>query len=254
MQQFRRFVARLTLTALACATLLTTTVAAAKIGTGTVTAASSLRVREEANTSSATLALIPSGTTVEILAEEGEWYLTSYSGFMGYIHRDYVGYTPLMAADAAAELAISIVSESAGAETAAADSADQSVKQAIVDTACSYLGVPYVYGGASPSGFDCSGFTMYVYRQFGYSLPRTASDQLLGCGQSVSKDELQMGDLVFFRDPSVSTKAASHVGIYIGNNKFVHAASRSTPYIVINDLSENYYARYYTGARRVIAD
>ena len=253
MRQFRRYATKLVLTALACAMLLTTTVAAAKIGDGTITA-SSLRVREQASTSSATLTLIPNGTTVEILAEEGEWYLTSYSGFMGYIHRDYVDYVPIIAADAAAELAVSIVSDSAAPEEEAAASAAQSLKQSVVDAACSYLGVRYVYGGASPSGFDCSGFTMYIYRQFGYTLPHSATSQLQSCSVSVSKDELQMGDLMFFRDPSVTSKAASHVGIYIGGNKFVHAASRSTPYVVISDLSESYYARYYTGARRLITE
>ena len=242
----KRYAAKVAVTAFASVMLLTTTVAAAKIGDGVITA-SSLRVREQASTSSATLTLIPNGTTVEILAEEGDWYLTSYSGFLGYIHKDYVDYEPVIAIDEAAELAVSIVSDSAPEEDAA-----QSVKQDIVDTACSYIGVRYVYGGASPSGFDCSGFTMYVYKQFGYSLPQTATGQLLNHGTSVSKDEMQMGDLVFFRDPSITSKAASHVGVYIGGGKFVHASSSSTGYVVVSSLSDQYFANYYVGARRLV--
>ena len=246
MQLLRRSSAKLLLTALTAALVLTVSTAAAKIGDGTITA-SALRVRESATTASATLTLIPNGASVEILAEEGDWYLTSYSGYMGYIHRDYVDFTPVIAAE-------SVQQDAAPEQEVARAAQVQSLKQSIVDTACTYLGVPYVYGGASPSGFDCSGFTSYIYKQFGYSLPRTATDQLLGIGGAVSQDELQMGDLVFFRDPRVTSKAASHVGIYIGGNKFIHAASASTPYVVINDLSERYYAGYYVGARRPITE
>ena len=106
---------------------------------------------------------------------------------------------------------------------------------------------------APPSGFDCSGFTSYVYKQFGYSISRTASSQL-DCGVSVERDALQMGDLVFFRDTSITSKAASHVGIYIGGGQFVHASSSSTGYVIVSSLSESYFDSYYVGARRLIAD
>lgn len=123
--------------------------------------------------------------------------------------------------------------------------------QEIVALAMEYLGVPYVYGASGPNSFDCSGFTSYIYRQFGYSINRTASYQFRCDGVSVSKDELQPGDLVFFRDPG-SSKAATHVGIYIGSGQFIHAASTSTGRVVVSSLSSSYFASRYVGAKRIL--
>lgn len=117
----------------------------------------------------------------------------------------------------------------------------------VVEFAKQYLGYPYVYGGSSPKGFDCSGFVKYIYSQFGVSLNRTASAQM-GNGASVSRDELQPGDLVFFLQSSASR--ASHVGIYIGNNQFIHASSPSTG-VIISDM-DSHTGRGYVGARRVL--
>ena len=108
----------------------------------------------------------------------------------------------------------------------------------------------YVYAGASSKGFDCSGYTMYVMKHFGYNLPHTATGQM-GYGTSVAKSALQPGDLVFFCDPSRSGgKAASHVGLYIGSNQFIHASSGGGK-VQIDSLSKAYYAKYYVGARRL---
>ena len=105
----------------------------------------------------------------------------------------------------------------------------------------------YVYGGNGPNSFDCSGYTSYVYRHFGYTLNRTASGQLSN-GTSVSKSELQPGDLVFFRYNT--SKAASHVGIYIGGGQFIHA-STNTYTVKIDNLTSGHYANVYVGARRI---
>jgi len=246
MRSIKRRAAKVLTFTLAAIMLLTTTVAAAKIGEGRITA-DALRVRESASTSAAVLTKIPYGTTVEIMAEEGDWYLTSYSGYMGYVHKEYVDFAPTSLKDLA-ELAVSLVSAPAPASFSL-----RATQQAVVDTACTYLGVRYRYGGSTPKGFDCSGFTSYVYNTFGYSLERTASGQLDN-GAPVERDDLQMGDLVFFRDTRVTRKAASHVGIYIGGNKFVHASSSSTGYVIISSLDEAYFARYYVGARRVLSE
>lgn len=109
--------------------------------------------------------------------------------------------------------------------------------QEIVNYAMQFLGYPYVYGGSSPRGFDCSGFTSYIYKQFGYSLKRSASDQLDN-GTSVSRSELQPGDLVMFKKGS-SSRRASHVGIYIGNNQFIHS-STSRVGVIISGMDEAY--------------
>ena len=119
----------------------------------------------------------------------------------------------------------------------------------IVSTAKKYLGYRYVSGGSSPeTGFDCSGFTSYVYKVNGYSINRTSSAQALN-GKKVSKSNLQPGDLVLFRGYSGSS--IGHVGIYIGGNKFIHAAN-SRKGVITTSLSDSYYAARYVTARRII--
>ncbi len=108
--------------------------------------------------------------------------------------------------------------------------------------------MPYVYGGSSASGFDCSGFTMYVFAQVGIKLPHGATSQL-SYGTEVSRSDLQPGDLVFFQDYGYT---ASHVGIYIGGDQFIHASSSyyNGHCVVITSLSETYYNNHYLTARR----
>lgn len=114
----------------------------------------------------------------------------------------------------------------------------------LVSNALSLIGVPYVFGGTSRSGFDCSGYTQYVFQGSGVSLPRTSYAQY-GVGSAVSRNELEPGDLVFF---STYDKGASHVGIYIGGGSFVHASNSG---VRTTSLSDSYYASRYVGARRV---
>lgn len=117
----------------------------------------------------------------------------------------------------------------------------------IIDSAKQYIGVPYVWGGTSPNGFDCSGLVYYVFRQHGIYLNRTAATQYEH-GVSVSKSNLQPGDLVFFAN---TYKAGiSHVGIYVGNGQFIHASSSQG--VTISYLSNSYWASHYYGARRVL--
>jgi cell wall-associated NlpC family hydrolase len=111
----------------------------------------------------------------------------------------------------------------------------------VVGIAMQYLGVPYVWGGASPSGFDCSGFSMYVFAQMGVSLPHHAASQY-GMGTAVSKDQLQAGDLVFFN-------GLGHNGIYVGGGSFIH--SPHTGDVVKISPMSGWYASTYVGARRL---
>ncbi len=122
--------------------------------------------------------------------------------------------------------------------------ADASRGAQVVAIAMQYLGIPYKWGGASPSeGFDCSGLTMYVFAQIGVSLPHYAAAQY-GIGVPVSKEELQPGDLVFFRD-------LGHMGMYIGGGNFIHAP-RTGDVVKISPLSDPYYVANWVGARRVL--
>lgn len=123
---------------------------------------------------------------------------------------------------------------------------DTAVATRIVLAAQRYLGVPYVWGGTSPQGFDCSGFTQYVYALSGIGLPRTA-DMQFGVGAPVRFDQLQPGDLVYF---STYEPGPSHNGIYIGSGKFISAASSRG--VSIDRMNNSYWAARYIGARRVI--
>lgn len=122
--------------------------------------------------------------------------------------------------------------------------------QEMLDTALSYLGVPYRFGGASPrTGFDCSGLVNHVFRQaFGLSLPRTARE-IARNGAAVARGELLPGDLVFFNTRGFLN---SHVGIYLGDSKFVHAPN-SRGRVRIDDLDNAYYRTRFNGARRISA-
>jgi cell wall-associated NlpC family hydrolase len=113
----------------------------------------------------------------------------------------------------------------------------------VVGYAKKFIGTPYVYGGSSPRGFDCSGFTSYVYHHFGISLPRTSYSQI-SAGRRVSRNSLRPGDLVFF-------DGLGHVGLYIGNGRFIHAPHTGTR-VRIETLA-GWYSSRFSGARRLRA-
>jgi len=117
---------------------------------------------------------------------------------------------------------------------------------ALTGTALSLRGIPYRNGGTDPHGFDCSGFTQYVFAQYGISIPREVREQFR-VGKSVEPDQLVAGDLLFF---TTTDPGASHVGISIGGDEFVHAPS-STGVVRVEHLSSSYWSPRYLGARRL---
>ena len=118
----------------------------------------------------------------------------------------------------------------------------------ITRTAQQFKGLPYVWGGTSPKrGFDCSGLVQYVYAKWGIYLPRCASEQV-SKGVAVPKSELQAGDLVFFKN--TYKRGLSHVGIYVGDGWFIHAASERTG-VILSRLDEGYHKNHWYGARRM---
>ena len=197
-------------------------------GTGTIRG-SYVRVRSGPSTSSSILATVHTGTTMSITGTTGEWYQVSYNGQTGYVYKSYL-----------VDSATAGDSGSGGSTSAG---------EAIVAKAKEYLGVPYVYGGTSPSGFDCSGLVYYVYKQLGYSVYRTASAQYRN-GTGVERSALQPGDIIIFYNGGMS--AIGHAGLYIGNNQFIHASSGGGK-VQINSLSESYYNTHYYGARRIVS-
>ncbi|MFD2446722.1 NlpC/P60 family protein [Bacillus sp. CGMCC 1.16607] len=119
-----------------------------------------------------------------------------------------------------------------------------SQQEEIIATAKDLLGVKYQYGGTTPSGFDCSGFLVYVFGKAGIDLPRRSADQYQ-IGQAVSKADLEPGDLVFFGKSGIT-----HAGMYVGDNKFISATSSRG--IKIDSLSDSYWGPKYVGAKRVL--
>lgn len=125
--------------------------------------------------------------------------------------------------------------------------ADRRMGQQIANFAQTYLGVPYVWGGAGAGGFDCSGFIYYVYDRYGIPLPRVADDQY-DAGRRIPLSEIEPGDLVFY---STYTPGPSHVGIYVGNGQFVHASSAAEE-VTLTAMSKAYYQARFLGAFRVV--
>lgn len=181
---------------------------------------SSVRMRGGPGTTYATVGYYNTGTKMNITGKTGNWYAVEYNGTKGYVCADY----------------IKIASNSSQASQ-------------IIATAKEYLGTPYVWGGTSPSGFDCSGLIYYVFKQYGYSLYRCADDMYYHDGVNVEKSNLQPGDLVFF---SSSSYPVGHVGMYIGNGQFIHASSGSGKVVITNLNGIAYYESHYVGAKRIL--
>ena len=174
------------------------------------------------------------GDAVTVTGKSNKWYRIKFSNngvtCDAYVSREYVDTTP-----------------TSGGSSGGSTSSGSGTATDIANFAMSFVGYSYVWGGMSPStGFDCSGLMYYVLTQYGYSMKRVANDQMTQ-GTAVSRDNLQVGDLVFFGYGSY----ANHVVMYIGNGNFVHASTPSTG-VRVNSLNETYYNTRYIGARRII--
>ncbi len=215
-----------------------------------------LNIRATTDTKSTSLALLPLGTCVEILASDGLWYkVKTASGTEGYASADYISLTPVEEPEDS-DVTNPATTKTDTAPTSNVPDATAPVTdemflkgQTIVAEAKKYLGRPYVWAAEGPNSFDCSGFTMYVMNIFGIKLPHQSGMQY-NYGFKVSKDNLIPGDLVFFS--SKKTSGVAHVGIYVGDGNFIHASSGSAKSVTISSLSQNYYTQHYLGARRLL--
>ncbi|WP_270505229.1 C40 family peptidase [Paraclostridium sordellii] len=168
------------------------------------------------------------GTKVGYISENNGWAKVNYNGTIGYMSANYIG---------------DVNSNPGAGESGTSQGAD-----AVISLAKQQLGKPYVWGAEGPSSFDCSGFTQYVFKNAaGKNLPRVSKEQSK-FGQSVNKSNLQKGDLIFF--DTDKDGVVNHVGIYMGNNEFIHASSGGKK-VIISQLN-SYYNSVYTNARRVL--
>ena len=225
MNCFKRITAAAAAVVIALSVMIVPTAAEEQKRYGLVTA-SLLNLRSSASTSSAILAQIPNGQTVSVLSLQSGWAKVTYYGTTGFVSLDY----------------LKVMS---GENPTSRNGAVSSKGQAIVELAKKYLGTPYVYGGSSPSGFDCSGFVYFLYKNMGVTLNRVAADQMTN-GTWVPKNALQPGDIVGFANKS---GYINHVGIYAGNGMMIHSPQTGDVVRYESIVTGNYAGRLTCGRR-----
>lgn len=209
-------------------------------------------VRSEATTESEKITTLTYNDEVTIIGEEGNFYKVRLNDNEYYMAKHLIANTkqPVTSRSSTSRQTATAPDTTETQEQQVPTTvATSSIGAQMVQMARGYVGYKYVYGGASPStGFDCSGLVYYICGQLGYSVNRTADNQIYN-GVEVSKANLQPGDLVFFTNYQTN-RGIGHVGIYIGNNQFVHASTPSTG-VIISSLGDAAYANRYVGARRI---
>ena len=211
-----------------------------------------VNVRSLPNISSDILGTYKKDTEMTVIGINNGWYKVKHDGKTGYVRSDYMDIISGHRASSASSKPSTPTSPAAPRviPTVPAPDPDVALGLQISEFAQEFLGYKYVYGGASPeTGFDCSGFVSYIYKSFGISVTRNASGQFRDNGVLVDKPELYPGDLVFFSNNG--NKSVTHVGIYIGEDEFVHA-SRPGVGVVISRMDSSYYNKGYMGAKRLV--
>jgi cell wall-associated NlpC family hydrolase len=204
----------------------------------------SLNMRSGPSTSYKVLTSLSEGTVAKVIGINNGWYKIEYRGQKGYVS-GYHGYVELGSFKTTTAAAQAPAATPAPAAPAVSTSEAQ-LRQQICDYAATFLGVPYLWGGTTPNGFDCSGLVQYVYNHFGIKIARVSYDQYHSSVKKISKSQLQPGDLVFFTRPDTGNKVG-HVGIYVGNDTFIHAP-RSGKNVEYTRLSNSYYVANYVGS------
>lgn len=231
--------------------LTTSTVKNIELGYGSVNS-NKVNLRTGPGTSYRSIGQANTGDRGYIIGLNKQWYKIIFGSSICYIRSDYLDLTEIPYENAASknEPLFFVDGKSTGITPSASALNGTSVsatRQTIVANAKKFLGTPYVWGGSTPSGFDCSGFAQYVMRMSGITLPRTTTEQY-NVGTYVAKSDLQPGDLVFLQN--TYRAGISHVGIYIGDGKMIHASSSKG--VTTSNLSSSYYVEHYYGARRVV--
>ena len=207
---------------------------------------SSVNVRSGPSTNNAKVALANTGDLVYILGMNNGWFRVIFADTIGYIRSDYVSLTEIPYENKASNNSPIFYENGKSTGVTVHPSALKADVSKIVATAKSFIGTPYVWGGMTPAGFDCSGFVQYVFAANGVQLKRTSAQQY-SMGKWVDRSKLQVGDLVFF---NTSGKGVSHCGIYLGSDQFIHCSSSKG--VTISTLSSSYWSGRYLGAKRVL--
>ncbi len=218
-----------------------------------------INIRSAPNTSARRVTIVDRWTKAQVLGRQGDWSrVRLQDGLTGWVLGQYLSPTkPPQTRQVASTTstrkrqakqspARPTVATRNPSRAQAVERAASGEQPSVVRRALGYLGSRYSYGGSGARGFDCSGFTSYIYRQHGIYLPHNSAAQYR-VGKPVSRSELRPGDLVFFRTRG---RRISHVGIYMGSGKFVHASS-ARGRVRIDTLNSGYYHQRYVGARRV---
>lgn len=216
--------------------------------------AETLNMRETANNNAKLINQLKVNTKVTVLETEGTWSKIKVNGKTGYVASKYLSDKKVDVTSRSEEISrgkenTQTENTSSKNESSTQGTSSSASGNNIVAYAKKYMGYKYVSGGSSPStGFDCSGFTSYVYKQCGISISRSSSAQASN-GTAVSKSNLQPGDLVIFNNRA--NTSIGHVGIYIGGNTFIHAGNSGTG-VITTSLSDSYYSARYVTGRRII--
>ena len=207
-------------------------------------------VYKSASSSSKKLGTIDKGTTVYVVAKNGNYYkVQNASGSVtGYIYKSYLTKTKPATSSSSSSSSSSNSSSSGNSSS----SANLTKSQKLVNVAKAQLGKPYVNGSKGSSSFDCSGFTNYCYRQIGVSVSGSAQTQGYNRGSKISsKSDLKVGDIVCFDTNPDDGDLSDHVGIYIGGGSFIHASSAAGK-VIVSNMSSGYYAQTFSWGRRVM--
>ncbi len=187
-----------------------------------------LNIRKSSSSESEKLGTITSGSKVQVFEESGEYIrILTAGGIEGYVLKDRV-----------------VAQSALSSRSSSTQQYNSDLSSRIIEYAKTFEGVSYVYGGSSPKGFDCSGFTQYVLKHFGIKAPRSAHEYS-SAGTSISRNDIKPGDIILF--DRYNNYRLGHVGIYLGNDKFIHASS-SKGKVVIASLSK--YSGNILGIRR----
>ena len=207
------------------------------------------KVRKEASTTAKIVGFLDYNDEITILAEEGEFYKFTEKTVSGYVHKSLI--TPIEESVSSRGNTEDRIQENVVTSTdTVVEISNTSTGKDVVDLALKYKGYKYVVGGKNPeSGFDCSGFTRYIFLQFGYSLGNTAASQN-NLGVEVDRSALKEGDLILFYDDA-KTKIG-HTGIYISNGDFIHSANPERGVVIDNINTNSYYNERYIVAKRIV--